>query len=230
MSPRRSLGSGARAYKGARLPSGRTRWNAASYCAVDLELTGLDPKLDEIISFAAIPIEQGRVRLSAAVSGRARPRRPSGEAAIRIHGLRAADLADEPPLEQAIEPLLAAMAGRVPVVHVAAIERGFLGPALRRQGLRLHGPMIDTSVVGRLWLRVQGAEVPPVLSLAALAESLGLPVHHPHDALADALTTAQVFVVLASHLDARRPESVRSLRRANARLHPLIAGHLRSGP
>ena len=127
---RRGLdGAGARAYRRARLPPGRTPWREASYLAVDLELSGLDPRRHEIVSFGAVPIEDGRVQLGAAVHGRVRPLRPVGEASIRVHGLRAADLARAPALDVAIEPLLTAMAGRIPVVHVAAIERGFLRPA-----------------------------------------------------------------------------------------------------
>jgi DNA polymerase-3 subunit epsilon len=48
--------------------------------------------------------------------------------------------------------------------------------------------------------------------------SLGLPTHRPHHALGDALTTAQVFVALATHLNAFSTETVRSLARAKTRL------------
>lgn len=220
---RRPRGAGALAYRRTRLPRGRMPWRAASYCAVDLELSGLDPKRDEIVSFGAIPIEDGRVQLSAAVHGRVRPLRAISEAAIRVHGMRAADLAGAPPLDVAIDPLLAVMAGRIPVVHVAAIERGFLRPALRRQGVRLRGPMIDTSVLGLIWLHERDGHAPRRTSLTGLAAALGLPAHHPHDAFGDALTTAQAFVALATHLDARQAESVRSLVSAGRRLELLRA-------
>jgi DNA polymerase-3 subunit epsilon len=219
---RHALGSGAAAYKRTRLSPGRTPWRAASYCAVDLELSGLDAKRHEIISFGAVPIDDGRVQLSAAVQGRVRPLRSMSETSIRIHGMRTADLADAPLLDIAIDPLLAAMAGRVPVVHVAAIERSFLRPALRRQGLRLRGPMIDTSVLGLVWLHERGRG-PRHASLTDLAVALGLPSHHPHDALGDALTTAEAFIALATHLDALRAETVRSLASADRRLQSLRA-------
>ena len=40
-----------------------TPWREAGYAVVDLETTGLDPKQDEIISFAAVPIDAGRIKL-----------------------------------------------------------------------------------------------------------------------------------------------------------------------
>ena len=123
----------------------RTPWREARYCVADLELSGLDPRRHEIISFGALPIDAGRVRLQGAASGLVRPTRPLAEEAIRVHGIRAADLADAPPLAEALDPLLHAMAGRVLVAHHAAIERAFLGAALRRLGVRLRGPVLDTA-------------------------------------------------------------------------------------
>ncbi len=216
-------GPGAGAYRSARPPAGRTPWREAGYCAVDRELSGLDPKRHEIISFGAVPIEDGRVQLAGAVHGRVRPLHALSESSIRVHGLRAADLADAPALEEAIDPLLALMAGRIPVVHVAAIERGFLRPALRRQGVRLRAPMIDTSVLGLVWLHEHYGGGPRHLSLSALSQTLGLPAHHPHDAFGDALTTAQVFLALATHLNALRPQTVRSLVVADRHLQSLLA-------
>jgi len=220
---RSASGPGAAAYKRSRPPSGRTPWRGASYCAVDLELSGLDPKRDEIVSFGAVPIDDGRVQLGAAVEGRVRPSHSISEASIRVHGLRVADLAGAPPLDVAIDPLLGAMAGRIPVVHVAAVERSFLRPALRRQGLRLRRPIIDTSVLGLVWLHERDGHGPPRISLTDLAAALGLPSHDPHDAGGDALTTAQVFIALATHLDARRAETVRSLIAVERRLESLLA-------
>lgn len=216
-------GTGATAYKRTRPPPGRTPWRAASYCAVDLELSGLDSRQHEIVSFGALPIEDGRVQLSGAVQGRVRPLRSISEASIRVHGIRATDLADAPLLDLAIDPLLEVMAGRIPVVHVAAVERSFLGAALRRQGLRLRRPMIDTSVLGLVWLHEREGYGPRRVSLTDLAGALGLPSHHPHDAVGDALTTAQVFLAVATHLDARAPQSVRSLTSAGRRLESLLA-------
>ena len=192
---------------------------------VDLELSGLDPRRHEIVSFAALPVEGGRVRLAQGVRGLVRPERPVPASSIRIHGLRAADLADAPPLEEAIGPLVEAMAGRVLVAHVAAVERGFLGPALRRVGVRLRGEVADTSVIGRLWLWERDGRMPPDLPLGALAAALGLPVHAEHDALGDALTTAQVFIASVAHLDAIEAQTVRSLTRAERRLQTMRTYH-----
>ncbi len=222
---RRAVRPAAVAYERAPEPRGATPWRRAPWCAVDLELTGLDAGRDEIVSFAAIPILEGRVHLAGAVSGLVRPGRAVPASSIRIHGLRDADLAAAAPLEEAIDPLLAAMTGRVLVAHVAAVERAFLGPALRRLGVRLRSAVADTSVLGRLWLWERDGRRPADMSLSDLARALGLPVHAEHDALGDALTTAQVFIAAATHLDARDTETVRTLTRADGRLAAMRAFH-----
>ena len=51
-------------------------------------------------------------------------------------------------------------------------------------------------------------------ALGPLAAELGLPVHAPHHARGDALTTAQAFLALATHLEALGRGSIRSLRGA----------------
>ena len=201
---------------------GKTPWRDARYCVVDLELSGLDPLNDEIISFAAVPIDNGRVIAGGALYGLCRPTRPLPEGSILIHGLRTVDLDEAPPFDEAIQPLLSAMAGRVIVAHVAWVERSFLSRAFERQGIRLREPSLDTYELGRL-LALASEEPSAPMDLGELAQSLSLPVHRPHHALGDALTTAQVFIAIVTHLDELSSETVRSLARAeqrsNARLH-----------
>lgn len=193
---------------------------------MDLELTGLDPERDEIISFGAIPIEDGRLKVGESVTGLVRPTRELNEDSIRIHGIRAADLEAAPTLADAIGPLLEALAGRVPVAHTAAVERLFLGRALRERGTRLRGPIADTELLGRLWLHERDGKLWRRLPLTLLAGELGLPAERPHDALGDALTTGQAFIVLATHLDGIRRETVATITSARRRVNAIRVFHV----
>ena len=208
-------GPAAAAYRAARLPARGTPWRQAAFCVVDLEATGLDPRRDAVVAWSAVPVDGGRVVLAGAREGLARPPGAVPVESIRIHGLRELDLAGAPPPEQAADALLEAMAGRVLVAHSAWVERAFLGRLLRTRGARLRGPVIDTAVLGRLWLAEREGRAPATLSLAALATALRLPAHRPHSAAGDALTTAQAFIALATLLG---DETVRSLADARHRL------------
>jgi DNA polymerase-3 subunit epsilon len=212
----RPQGAAAR-FKLAGQPSPDTPWRKAGWCAIDLELTGLDSGSDEIIAIGAVPIDDGRLILGEAMYTLAHPERPPKRASILIHKLRSADLADAPPLGDAIELLLDSLAGRVPVFHTAMVERTFLGRALRRRRVRL--PLeADTEVLGRLWLGQRDGVSPAGLSLARLARLLGQPAEPPHHALGDALTTAKAFIALASYLDELKPQTVGLLQQAERRL------------
>jgi DNA polymerase-3 subunit epsilon len=201
----------ARAYQGASMPPADTPWADVAYAVVDLETTGLDPKHDEIISFASIPIDHRRVVVGAARTAIVRPESMPPPETIRIHGLRPADLVNAPPLDEVLDLILEALAGRVLVAHVAWVERGFLQTALRSEGLRLAEPVLDTASLAIEVLGIGGADDPP--ELAEVARRLGLPVHRPHVAEGDALTTAQVFLALATRLDRRETQTVDTLSR-----------------
>ena len=195
------------------MPAESIPWRQAEFCVVDLETTGLDPDRDEIISFASIGIANGRISLTDQVLQLVHPDRMPEAESIRIHGLRETDLADAPPLEEAIARMLQALAGKALVAHVAAVESGFLGRALGTVDLELRNPIVDTAAMAAE-LRRRGRRSLPnraPAGLSDLARSLGLPVHRPHHADGDALTTAQVFLALATHLDAIEPQTVESL-------------------
>jgi len=202
-------------YRSARVPGRRTPWREAAFCVVDLEATGLDPRRDAIVAWSAVPVDGGRVVLAGAREGLVRPPGAVPAESIRIHGLRELDLAGAPAPDEAADALLEAMTGRVLVAHAAWVERAFLGRLLRTRGTRLRGPVIDTRVLGRLRLLQRDGQAPPTIGLGDLAAELGLPAHRPHTAAGDALTTAQVFIVLATLLG---EETVGSLAGADDRI------------
>lgn len=184
---------------------------------IDLETTGLDPQTDEIISWAALQIAGGRLRVSDIRQQLVRPRRMPDEQTILIHGLREIDLAGAPALSETLDGLIEALAGKILVAHVASVERGFLAPAFADHGLELTNPVVDTARLATELLRRRGRQVPRVIGLDPLAGELGVPSHRPHTADGDALTTAQVFLALATHLDALQPQTVGSLQRPGGR-------------
>lgn len=233
------------AYMDAGLPSPSTGWREAIYSVVDLELTGLDPEVHEIVSFASVTVEGGRIRLDDARYRLVRPRRMPGEDTIRIHGLREADLAHAPVLDEVLDELLDALTGKVLVAHVAAIEEGFLSAALERNGLRLRNPVVDTARLGEELRRRRHQSIHAARSekepsdfaasspgLSDLARYLGLPVHRPHHADGDALTAAQVFIALATHLDRLEPQTVGSLEKLSGPVRrgrvPTVLARLRA--
>ena len=187
-------------------------WRSIDYCVIDVETTGLNLKDDEIISIGAVQIHMGRITVEDNFYREVRPYRSPSIPSVQIHGLRGIDLESIAPIETVIPDLMAQIGGRVLIAHAAWIEYAFLKRHLR--GLTFSKQIIDTAALARaLGYRtgVNGHEP----SLESLARRIQLPVYAPHNALGDALTTAVVFLALATGLERElqtRGESVLTLR------------------
>jgi DNA polymerase III subunit epsilon len=209
-----------RAYRERPFPERDAPWREATFTVIDLETTGLDPSVDEIVSFGTFTVRRGRVQLEDARSQLVRPARMPEWDTIRIHGLREADLSDAPTIDQLLDAIAESLTGRVIVAHVAAVERGFLRAALASAGQDLINPIVDTAALDMELRRLRRQPAPDSepIALSELARSLGLPVHRPHHADGDALTTAQAFIALATHLEVfESPLTVGTLQRISDR-------------
>ena len=213
-------------FANAERPADSTLWREAAWCALDLEMTGLDPRHDEIIAVGAVPIDEGRIVLGGGMYTLVRTTTRSKHGAVLVHTLRVPDLADAPPLGDAIDRVLELLAGRIPVFHTASIEISFLERQFGRRHVRLPA-VADTEALGRAWLRHRDGSAPEGISLGRLAGALGQPAETPHHALGDALTTAKAFIALASLLDTVAPQTVGSLVAASR--PPVVARRFGAG-
>lgn len=178
-------------------------WREAEYCVVDLETTGLDLRSDVIISVGSVLVRRGRLVWSTRDYQPVRPGRPISESAMTVHGLRAQDLAEAPTIEEVADRLRQRLEGRVLVAHAAWVEQSFLGRAV--PGWRRARPVVvDTAALMRATgAAPSGTGHEPDLEDSAVG--LGLCVHTPHHALGDALTTAEIFLAMASRLERQVP-------------------------
>jgi DNA polymerase-3 subunit epsilon len=183
----------------------RQRWDDAVYWALDLETTGLDPRADEILAIGMVPLRGGTVRWGERFAALVRPRGERGAlgSGFRVHQLMPGEVEAglEPP--EALAEVLRRLAGDVLLVHFAALDVEFLRESCRRCGTPWPGPRVVDTV--RLLERMAELEYPrPAAStqLAAARERFGLPVAAEHDALSDALATAELFLVIRQRLRA----------------------------
>jgi DNA polymerase-3 subunit epsilon len=175
-------------------------WRADTFVVIDLETTGLDPRHDHIVSYGAVPIRDGRVKTSESVYGLVHVPHDVPASSIKFHGLRTQDLDGAPPLAACVAALDELIGHHPVVAHCAWVERSFLRRAFRRSYLPFASPIVDTAVLAR---RILDVDLGPdqAVSLEYAATALGLPVHSPHHALGDAVTTASLFIALAGQLE-----------------------------
>jgi DNA polymerase III subunit epsilon len=176
-------------------------WRADTFVVIDLETTGLDPRRDHIVSYGAVPVREGRVKTAESVYGLVCV--PGGDvpgSSTRFHNLRTQDLDGAPSLADCVATLDELIGGHPVVAHCAWIERSFLRRAFRRSYLPFSSAIVDTAALARHVLDID-VEPDEVVALEYAATALGLPVHSPHHALGDAVTTASLFIALAARLE-----------------------------
>ena len=195
------------------VPSANTPYDRVEFLAVDLETSGLDAETDEILSIGYVPVIDGRVRLDGAAHHLVRPRRRVPAETAVIHGLLDDALGTAPPLAEVLPRLLEALNGRVAIAHHARIERRFLSAACRRlYGQPLDAPFVCTLALERRFLALRSQPVEDGgLRLGASRARYGLPRYPVHNALTDALATAELFLAQAAHASGRKPASLASL-------------------
>jgi DNA polymerase-3 subunit epsilon len=197
----------------------RGSWREVSYCAIDVETTGLDLRRDSIVSIGSVGISAGRIVCRDSYYSLIRPACPISVASMCIHCLRPSDLENAPDAPAVGQEVARNLVGRIVIAHAAWIERAFLSRLLRQAGLRFAAPVIDTAALARALGYAQGGSHGREPSLELLARQLALPVYAPHHALGDAVTTAAVFLALATKAEKAEPKpaSARSLVKRSAK-------------
>lgn len=184
----------------------RRPWPDATYWCVDLELTGLDARRDEIVAVGMVPVRNARVCVGEGVQRILRADRISVPAAVAAHHLLPSEVSAGEDGAQVCADIATVTAGTVLVCHHAPLDLAFLRRAMGAAGCALDvlGVVDTMTLAARLDRRRSlygGTRVPGNLSAARAA--LGLPEHAAHDPLDDAIATAELLLVLAAHLEVR---------------------------
>jgi DNA polymerase-3 subunit epsilon len=197
---------------------GSPRWDQPVYWALDLETGGLDARTDPIISVGMVPVVAGVIRLGEAFSTLIRPDpgRPIRPESVRAHQLLAGDLRKSPPLAAVLQEVDRRIADGVLLVHNQGIDIPFLKGGHARTGLAWKKPrVVDTvdliarAASRRRFISPGGADEMPSFNLAEARRAHGLPDYVAHDALIDAVATAELFLVLRQVIGAKTLRDLR---------------------
>jgi DNA polymerase-3 subunit epsilon len=205
----------------------RRLWTEAEFASLDFETTGLDPDRDAVVSFGVVPVRHGRVILAESEYREVAPEAPLTARSIVVHGLRPLDLQGAPTLSQVLSDLHASLERRYLLAWSADVEAGFLSRAFGGSERWWRRRIVDVLLLAQVADRLEGrAARPGDYNLTIAAARLGTPVHAPHHAFDDALTTAQIFLVLATKLSMRGYRTPARLLKVGRRLHAPRSGRL----
>jgi DNA polymerase-3 subunit epsilon len=178
-----------------------------TYTCFDTETTGLEPSNgDEIIQIGAVRIVNGRLLRHESIDQLIDPQRRLNPASIPIHGITEDMVAGQPTIATVLPQFHAFAADTVLVAHNAAFDMRFLQLKEESTGIRFTQPLLDTLLLSAVVHPNQESH-----KLEAIAERLGIPIIGRHNALGDAIVTAEVFLGLVKLL---ADMGIRTLREA----------------
>ncbi|MDN3640051.1 exonuclease domain-containing protein [Simiduia curdlanivorans] len=182
------------------LPERGADWRDVEFIAVDLETTGLNPLAHEIASAGWVVIKQGVIKLNSAKHKLVKTQMGVGNSAT-IHHITDTETSKGETLKTVLTELIHDSTGRVPLFHNACLDLGFINNAcLRHFDSQFITPFIDTLQLEKDKV-LQHADIigPGSLRLHACRSRYGLPNAPAHNALEDALATAELFLAWAAH-------------------------------
>ena len=192
---------------------------------LDTETTGLDPAKARLVEVAAVRIAAGEVDASAPLRALVRPDEPIPPAATHIHGIDDAAVAHAPPFAEVWPNLCAAITDKIMIGHTLGFDLAVLKRECERAGLAWRPPRsLDT----RLLAEVARPNLAGY-SLDQLAAWLGVEVAGRHAAVADATTTARVFLALLPKLRERGIRTLGEAEQACRALTEVLDQHHRAG-
>jgi DNA polymerase-3 subunit epsilon len=166
-----------------------TRW-----VVVDTETTGLDPRSDSLLSIGACRIDGSRLDVATSYYTLIRPPEVSSVANVLIHGIGHAEQMGGADIAGALAGCLEFCRRDVLVAYHAPFDEAMLRIAMQRHlGLRFRPVWLDAAKLADVLFPKQGRQ------FRLLDEWLAhFGVAHParHNALADALCTAELLLIL----------------------------------
>jgi DNA polymerase-3 subunit epsilon len=179
--------------------------------SVDLELTGLDKGHNEIISMGWALIDRGRIQLGSNRYMLINADQSVGSSAA-IHELMDSEVAQGLSLETGLEELFDAAQGRVWVFHHAGLDISFLRKACESWAGIVPGFIVLDTM--RIEYRMRRRREMPIrqgdLQLGRIRNSYGLPRYTAHNALIDAIATAELMLAIAGRLEPDGPLELNS--------------------
>ena len=169
--------------------------------AIDMEMTGLDPKKDQIISIGCVPIINGQIQLKEAQHKLIKIKGSVGQSAT-IHGVLDRDLTDAIELEDALNWLFQEAKGKIIVAHHAPLDLNFIQQKINKQEhTKCRIFAIDTmNIEHKRLLRKQIQIKDGELRLNSCRSRYNLPAYPAHSALIDAIACAELLLAQLSQM------------------------------
>jgi len=183
----------------------KTPIEQAPIVSLDLETTGLDPRKDDIVSVGLVEMQHDRIRLNSTWHQLIRLQRELPHQSVVIHNITDDQMQQGQPLAEVLPEILRRLTGKIMLVHYKSVEQHFLNAACQQlYGAPFVIQTIDTLELGMRVFELQNHTIQPTdLRLFNLRPRYNLPLYRAHNAMIDALATAELFLALSREIAPR---------------------------
>ncbi len=167
------------------------------YVCFDCETTGLNPKVDDIISIGAVIIKNNSIVASKKFIRFVKPKTKLQSEAIKVHHIRQMDLENAEDIHKVIEEFLEFIGNRKLVGYFLEFDISMINKYLKpKLGITLPNKAYEVSEIYHDYKIEKIPQSYIDLRFDTIMKDLKLPFMGKHDAYNDALMTALIFIKL----------------------------------
>jgi DNA polymerase-3 subunit epsilon len=175
-------------------------YDGDEFVCFDCETTGLNPKIDDIISIGAVKIKKNKILTSQKFERLAKPvKKQLDEESIKIHRIRSCDLENAEEIQKVIYDFLDFVGNRPLVGYYLEFDVAMINKYTKKIiGINLPNKQIEVSA---LYYDKKIGTIPQGnvdLRFDTIMRELNLPLMGKHDALNDAIMTSMIFIKLTN--------------------------------
>ena len=167
------------------------------YVCFDCETTGLNPKVDDIVSIGAVIIKNNTIVASKKFVKFIKPKTKLQAEAIKIHHIRECDLEDAEDINNVIDEFLHFIGNRTLVGYYLEFDIAMINKYLKpKLGITLPNKIHEVSAI---YYDYKIEKIPQAnidLRFNTIMDELDIPSLGKHDAYNDAIMTAMIFIKL----------------------------------
>lgn len=163
----------------------------------DCETTGLNPKVDDIVTIAAVKIKNNKILTSESFERMVRPKKKLSGDSIKIHRIRECDLAETKDIDEVVMEFLDFVGNRPLVGYYLEFDVAMVNKYLKpKLGITLPHKQNEVSAI------YYDKKLPAIpqgnidLRFDTILKDLKLPSLSAHNALNDAIMTAMMYIKL----------------------------------
>ncbi len=167
------------------------------YICFDCETTGLNPKIDDIISIGAVLIKNNTIVSSKKFVKFVKPKTKLQIEAIKVHHIRECDLEEAEDINEVLKDFLEFIGSRTLVGYYLEFDVAMVNKYIKKSlGIKLPNKIYEVSAIYYDWKIEKIPQSNIDLRFDTIMKDLDIPIFSKHDAFNDALMTSMMFLKL----------------------------------